>query len=153
PDLTRTESIECDLALEFTDDVEHEVGAATERTPATAGPPPVERRATVRYYHRMNPQRTFPLLVILSRHEIEQVVKRGVRQAQSKAFTVDEGSLVEIEPVLPGCSCYPPREQVRVGGGEVSVTFWVVPQVMGRVMQARVVVRQQGEVLAEVPLE
>src|SRR5262249_3359266 len=120
---------------------------------APAAPRPVERRATVRYYHRMNPERTFPLLVILSRHEVEAVVKRNVSQAQSQAFTVNEGTLVEIEPVLPGCACYPPRERVRIGGGEVSVTFWVVPQVMGRVMQARVVVRQEGDVLAEVPLE
>jgi tetratricopeptide (TPR) repeat protein len=137
--LTTCETRDADVPLE-------------ETSPAGAARP-VERRATVRYYHRMNPQRTFPLLVILSPHQIEAVVQRGVRQAQSQAFRVEQGSLVEIEPVLPGCACFPPREQVRVGAGEVSVTFWVVPQVLGRVMQARVVVRQEGDTLAEVPLE
>jgi hypothetical protein len=112
-----------------------------------------ERRATVRYYSRMSPERLFPLLVILSRAEVEQVAKRGVRQATSEAFKVAEGSLVEVEPVLPGCDCYPPTQEVRVAGGEVSVTFWVAPAVLGRVMQARVVVRQGGEPLAEVPLD
>jgi hypothetical protein len=115
--------------------------------------PLVDRQATVRYYHRMNPERMFPLLVILSRKAIQEVAKRGVGQGQSQTFQVAEDSLVEIEPILPGCGYYPPKEMVRVGPGEVCTTFWVVPHVLGRVMQARVVVRQEGETLAEVPLE
>jgi hypothetical protein len=114
--------------------------------------PLVDRRATVRYYHRMNPERMFPLLVILSPRAVQEVVQRGVAQQQSETFQVAEGSLVEIEPVLPGCACYPPKEKVRVGPGEVSVTFWIVPHVLGRVMQARVLVRQSDRTLAEVPL-
>jgi hypothetical protein len=115
--------------------------------------PPVSRRATVRYYDRMSPERLFPLLVVLSRQAIEEVVQRGVVQAHSKAFKVEEGSLVEVEPILPGCQCYPPREQVRIGKGEATARFWVVPHVVGTLMQARVVIRQDGDVLAEVPLQ
>lgn len=113
----------------------------------------VDRRATVRFYQRMNPERLFPLLVVLSEKTIQEVVRRGVAQKQSKAFQVAEDSLVEIEPILPGCDCYPPREQVRVTRGEMTANFWVVPHVLGRLMHARVVVRQDGQVLAEVPLE
>jgi tetratricopeptide (TPR) repeat protein len=152
-----------DTAIDFTEteqtfgfDLElacSEPERAESTAPACPAPRLARRRATVRYYHRMNPQRLFPLLVILSRAEVEGVAKRGVRQAQSQSFAVAEGSLVEIEPVLPGCSCYPPREQVRVGPGVVSVSFQVVPEVLGRVAQARVVVRQDGETLAEAPLE
>jgi hypothetical protein len=149
-DFTETEasdlcSCEFELCLEETD-------SAPESSPSSP-PPQVERRATVRYYHRMNPERMFPLLVILSAKEIQAVVQRGVSQARSEAFRVAEGSLVEIEPILPGCACYPPKEQVRIGAGEVSTTFWVVPHVLGKVMRARVVVRQEGQSLAEVPLE
>jgi tetratricopeptide (TPR) repeat protein len=115
--------------------------------------PLVERRATVRYYHRMNPERMVPLLVVLSRQALQEVARRGVAQGQSQAFQVAGGSVVEIEPILPGCACYPPKEQVRIGAGDVSVTFWVVPHVLGQVMQARVVVRQDGATLAEVPLK
>ena len=121
--------------------------------PKRAAGPFVNRHATVRYYDRMNPQRMFPLLVVLSRRAIEEVVKRGVDEAHSKVFQVAAGSLVEVEPILPGCACYPPKEQVRIGKGEVSTTFRVVPQVLGNLQQARVVVRQDGAVLAEVPLE
>lgn len=117
----------------------HESNAAD--TPAGTRRP-TERRATVRYANRMNPRRTFPLRVILSPHE-------GV----SQALGGEEGLLVEIEPVLPGCTCYPPRDRLRVRDGEASVTFWVVPQVLGRVEAARVVVRQDGEVLTEVSLD
>jgi hypothetical protein len=116
-------------------------------------PRPVERQATVRYYHRMNPERMFPLLVVLSKKQIAEVVKRGVSQARSKGFQVALDSVVEVEPILPGCSCYPPKEQMPVREAEVSSTFWVVPHVLGKIMQARVVVRQNGTVLAEVPLE
>jgi hypothetical protein len=127
------------------------------RRPAKAktgrSPAPVERRATVRYYERMNPQRMFPLLVVLSRHEIQQIVKRQVTQAQSKSFQVAAKSPVEVEPVLAGCSCYPPKEHIDVSAETASVTFWVVPHVLGRIMHARVVVRQEGRVLTEVPLE
>jgi hypothetical protein len=123
------------------------------QSPQPAPPRPVERQATVRYYHRMNPERMFPLLVVVSKKQIAEVVKRGVSQARSKGFRVALDSVVEVEPVLPGCSCYPPREQMPVRDAEVSSTFWVVPHVLGAIMHARVVVRQNGAVLAEVPLQ
>jgi hypothetical protein len=115
--------------------------------------PFVERQATVRYYHRMNPGRMFPLLVVLSKKAVLEAAKRGVSQATSGRFRAEADSLVEVEPVLPGCHCYPPKEQVVVRQETVTVTFWVVPHVLGRVMHARVLVRQEGRVLAEVPLE
>jgi hypothetical protein len=151
-DFTETEAVDdlnCDLELCLEDS-----GSVSESSaPSLVSPPPqVERHATVRYYHRMNPERMFPLLVILSAKEVQAIVQRGVSQARSEAFRVAEGSLVEIEPILPGCACYPPKEQVCIGTGEVSTTFWVVPHVLGKVMHARVVVRQDGHTLADVPL-
>ena len=51
----------------------------------------VERRATVRYYTRMHPERLFPLLVVLSRAAIQKVVKKAVEQAESAGTsTLDE---------------------------------------------------------------
>lgn len=112
------------------------------------------RRATVRYYSRMNPDRMFPLLVILSKEEVAEIVKAKVKQAQSEAFQVEEGSVVEVEPVLPGCDCYPPRHALTVDAdGTTSATIWVVPRVLGRVQGARVLIRQGTTVLAEVPLD
>jgi hypothetical protein len=126
-------------------------GGGADPSPSERGPLG-DRHATVRYYHRMNPERTFPLLVVLSRKAVLKVVKRGVAQA-SREFKVAEGTVVEVEPILPGCACYPPKEQARIGADEVTVVFWVVPHVLGKVMQARVVVRQDGATLAEIPLD
>jgi hypothetical protein len=113
-----------------------------------------ERVATVRYYSRMNPDRMFPLLVILSARQIEEVVKKSVKQAVSEAFEVEEGSCVEIEPVLPGCDCYPPRHVLAIEDKDaITETFWVVPRVIGRVHGARVLIRQGDRVLADVPLD
>ena len=128
---------------------ERAADATVERAPRRTA-----RRATVRYYNRMNPDRMFPLLVILSAEEVAEIVKAKVKQTQSAAFEVDEGSAVEVEPVLPGCDCYPPRHALAVdANGATSATIWVVPRVLGRVHGARVVIRQGTTVLAEVPLE
>jgi hypothetical protein len=123
-------------------------GAVKERARVT------ERRATVRYYTRMNPDRMFPLLVILSAEQIREVVKKSVKQVESEAFKVEEGSVVEVEPVLPGCDCYPPRHPLVVeADGQSTATIWVVPRVLGRIQGARVLIHQGGRVLAEVPLD
>jgi hypothetical protein len=153
-DFTETD----DLALEECAEEESDVACPrTEPAPAARSrlkaSPFVERQATVRYYHRMNPERMFPLLVVLSKKAVEEAVKRGVAQAHSERFRVEADSPVEVEPVLPGCACFPPKEQVTVRQETVCVTFWVVPHVLGKVMHARVVIRQEGRVLAEVPLE
>lgn len=114
------------------------------------------RRATVRYYARMNPDRMFPMLVVLSAREIAEVVKKHVKQATSEAFKVEDNVQVEVEPVLPGCDVYPPRHALGAGDGTTDVsteTFWIVPRVLGRVQGARVLIRQRGRVLAEVPLD
>lgn len=113
----------------------------------------VQRRGTVRYYSRMNPERMFPFLVILSEETIQQVVKRHVEQQQSQQFEVALRSVVEIEPIVPGCSCYPPKDLVTIVPGRTQSTFWVVPHVLGSIQHARVVIRQDGNVLAEVPLQ
>jgi hypothetical protein len=123
------------------------------RLRAKAGPPLVQRHATVRYYYRMNPLRMYPLLVVISRKVVQEIEKKNVTQKRSQNFEVKLDSLVEIEPVLPGCQCYPPKEQMTIGRGEVTARFHVVPHVLGSVDQARVVIRQNGQVLAEVPLE
>jgi hypothetical protein len=154
-DFTEASGIDLQFDLNLSEDETAPVPATSPAAAQRRVPPSplVERHATVRYYHRMNPERMFPLLVILSRQEIQEVARRGVRQGRSGDFQVAEESMVEIEPILPGCACYPPRELVRVGPGETTATFWVVPHVLGRVMQARVVVRQDGAALAEAPLE
>jgi hypothetical protein len=101
----------------------------------------------------MSPQRLFPLLVVISRKDLLRVAKQGVSQGHSRPFEADATSPVDVEPVLPGCDCYPPRGQLDVGRPEASTTFWVVPRVLGKVVHARVVLRQGGSVLAEVPLD
>lgn len=121
--------------------------------PTRSRTPLVQRHATVRYYYRMNPLRMYPLMVVISRKTIREIEKKNVTQKRSQDFEVALDSVVEIEPILPGCQCYPPKEQLTIGRGEVSVRFHVVPHVLGNVDEARVVVRQNGQTLAQVPLE
>ncbi len=113
----------------------------------------VENHATVRFYNRMNPQRMYPLLVILSEKSIREVVQKQVQQAHSKSFQVELGTRVEIVPILPGCDCYPPSAEVIVGRGEATASFYVVAHILGTVQEAHVAVRQDGEELATIPLQ
>ena len=111
-----------------------------------------DRHATVRYYSRMNVWRAYPLLVAISKGAIREVVKARVEQRRSAGFQVPEGSMVEVEPILPGCDCYPPRASIAIDRDPAESTFWVVPIVPGRMRDARVVLSQGGERLATVPI-
>src|SRR5262245_45499074 len=114
---------------------------------------PVIRRATVRYYSRMNPERVYPLLVLITRDLIEQVQKKHTDQRTRSPFVVEPDSPVEIEPVLPGCDCYPPKVVARLGEDDRTFTFRVVPRVLGKVVGAAVSIRQNHASLAEIDLE
>ena len=111
------------------------------------------RRATVRYYSRMNPERVFPLLVTLTKQMVEAVVQKHVAQKASGPISVNLDQYVEIEPVLPGCTCYPAKAEIKLGSADAALNFWVVPHVLGKVKGAAVYVRQDGRTLAEIPLD
>jgi sec-independent protein translocase protein TatA len=115
--------------------------------------PPPTLRATVRYYSRMNPQRVYPLLVLITRDLVEKVRKKHTDQRTSAPFVVDRDTPVEIEPILPGCDCHPPRIVTRLGDGDRTLTFRVVPHVLGRVDGAVVCIRQDHTSLAEVAVD
>jgi hypothetical protein len=115
--------------------------------------PAARRLGTVRYFRRMNPNRLFPLRVIVSKDPVEAIDRPGVEQHPSDPFTVAIGSDVEVEPILPGCDCYPPRMPLRIEAGDVEATFWVAPRVLGDIEHAQVVIRQGGVRLAVIPLQ
>jgi hypothetical protein len=101
----------------------------------------------------MNPQRTYPLLVVLSKKTIQKIKQAGVEQRTGSPITVEKDSVVEIEPILPGCNCYPPKQKVRVGDETVTASFWVVPYVFGKVLGARIMITQNARQLSEIPLK
>jgi hypothetical protein len=101
----------------------------------------------------MNPDRVFPLLVMLTRQEVERVVKRNVEQAATGPITIAKEVPLEIEPVLPGCMCYPPKLVTRLGADNDVFTFHIAPHVLGEVTGARVIIRQDHAVIAEIKLD
>lgn len=113
----------------------------------------VERRATVRHYTRMNPERVYPFVVYLTAQMVRRIAKKDTDQRASRPFEVELEMPVEVEPVLPGCFCYPARHTVRLGRADTALTFHVVPHVLGDVSGAKVLIRQDHRILAEVPVE
>ena len=57
---------------------------------------------------------------------VEKIHQKHTDQRTSDPFAVDLETPVEIEPVLPGCDCHPPRVVTRLGQGDLTVTFRVV---------------------------
>ncbi|VTR98601.1 hypothetical protein [Tuwongella immobilis] len=122
---------------------------------AITAPPPLEtpRQAGVRYYRRMNPMRVYPMLVKISPQQIQAFQSRKIAQATSETFTAATGTILEIEPVLPGCQISPPRQPLRITDAESSLTFYVVPQVLGEVTGATVNIRNGSDLITTVPLD
>jgi hypothetical protein len=101
----------------------------------------------------MNPERVYPLLVLVTKHRVEEIREKDTEQRSSSPFQVDDDTPVEIEPVLPGCDCYPPKLVARLGTGDLAASFCLVPRVLGAVDGASVTIRQDHNVLAEIPLD
>ena len=101
-----------------------------------------ETRATVRYFSRMNPERVYPLVLKFSKDAFDQPFDETTDQITSSKFSLHKDFPVEIEPVIPGCICYPAKQTVFVKG-DIQVVFHVVPQVVGKLKGALIEIRQK----------
>jgi hypothetical protein len=107
--------------------------------------PPGEQRGVVRYADRMALHRESQLTVVLSKAQVANARRRAGVAAGHEAE-------LEVEPVFAGCDCDPQRETLFVRDEPVSASFRLVPRVLGSVPCARVMVRQGGRVIGQVPL-
>lgn len=107
----------------------------------------LHRKTTVRHYSQMHPFENFPLMVIISKHEIEKIKVDGVKQATAKkAFAVKMVKpIVQIVPHFPGCLVSPNKMEVNVTPETVEARMWVTPLCEGDLKDARVEVWYDGE--------
>ena len=110
-----------------------------------------ETRLTVRYYSTMNPEMVFPLTVTLSSKIVERIKSKKISQDTSNKFKFKVHESLEIEPMIPGCQCYPPKQGIMLNG-DASITFYVAPQVVGKIEGAYVRVLQNHIELEKVNL-
>lgn len=117
-------------------------------------PAVVRRHATVRYYRRLLPNRLYPLMVVLSVDRLRSLVQAELDQAATDGVVLKTEEPVVIEPILPGCTVYPPRAEVRIGTDEITQVDFRVLAVLqqGRLDGAAVVIRQGGVELVQIPL-
>jgi hypothetical protein len=115
----------------------------------------LRRRASVRWYSRMNLQRMFPLVVLLAKARMKQVTVEDVGHAvATKMVAVPESNpYVLVRPVLPGCLVFPPEQRVDISPDEVPVRFQVVPQLLGEVKDARIEIYHHDRLLVQIPVE
>ena len=132
---------------------EFELGGLAESADAATERSPVTRQSAVRYFSKMNPERVYPLLVTITERRVEKARIVGVRQATGAEFQMQLDVPIEIEPIIPGCECYPQRITAIAGKGDLSARFHIVPSAVGRIDGATVVIRQSHAILSQVPLE
>ena len=89
----------------------------------------------------------------ITQKRVAEIVQKHVAQKESGPFEVKLDEFVEVEPVLPGCTCHPHKLSFKPGANNAKLSFWVVPHVLGPVKGALVAIRQDGNSLAEVPLD
>ncbi|MEZ6123756.1 MAG: hypothetical protein R3C49_11335 [Planctomycetaceae bacterium] len=117
---------------EYDDDEGFEPGASWARHDHQSPRDRVESRlATVRFYRRMNPGRVYPLQVIISKQQIAAALGSTIAQFESRPFQLKANDSIEVEPVIPGCDCYPPKLSVFLGQETTTVTFRVCPKAIG----------------------
>lgn len=154
-DLELSDEADYDLGapedLELSDEADAASSRGLERPASSAAK--VARRGTVRYYSRMNPERVYPLMVAITEQTLSSPQMRDVRQATGNVFKLSVGEPLEIEPVIPGCTCYPPIISSIASSKDLSAQFHIVPTAVGRIMGAKVILRQSHVVLSELPLE
>ena len=100
----------------------------------------------------MNPEMMFPLTVTFSPKIIERIKSKKISQVASNKFKFNVHESLEIEPMIPGCQCYPPKQTIMLNG-DASITFYVAPQVVGKIQGAFVRVLQNNIELEKVKLQ
>jgi hypothetical protein len=117
--------------------------------PAAAPAERLVRRAAVRWYRRMNPQRNFPLSVVFSGKQIRIVGGSGLGiTLGEREIVLDHADpVLNVEPSFPGCLISPPRADVTVSEETTVCRFWVTPLVGGDLSEACVTIRYRGRVV------
>jgi hypothetical protein len=113
------------------------------------------RRASVRWFRRMNPERIFPLTVVLAKARIAVARVQDVSHAVSAEMLVipETSPIVLVRPVLAGCQCFPPEQRIDVTNDPATARFRVLPQLVGPVEDARIELYSGDRLLSQIPLQ
>lgn len=114
----------------------------------------LQRMATCRYYTQMNPFKTFPLIVVLSRRAIRQIQAAGVGQKASKErFAIKASNpFVTVVPSIGGCLITPSQATVDVRPEIVDTRFSVTPLAEGEFPEAVVEIHYEGKVVDRIEI-
>jgi hypothetical protein len=97
----------------------------------------------------MNPDRNFPLTVVLSGKQIRIVGGSGLGiTLGDKEIVIDaDDPVLSIEPCFPGCLISPPRADVQCTQDTTICRFWITPLVCDELPEACVKVRYRGQIV------
>ena len=95
----------------------------------------IQRKATVRYYEQMNPGRSYPMTVYLTKEKMAAIRLEKVAQKEgSKSIQVTpEKPEILIVPSFSGCLVSPPNMTLDVTPENTHADFWLTPIIEGNI--------------------
>ncbi len=122
--------------------------------PPVKGKAPFKRKTTVRYYEQMNPSKSYPLSVTLSKDKVVATKMAHVAQKEGKKDLVISADKpkVTITPVLSGCHVAPQSITLDVTQEVSRADFWVTPIIEGS-MYGWIEITHQGETIEKIDIQ
>ncbi|WP_372366399.1 STAS domain-containing protein [Candidatus Uabimicrobium sp. HlEnr_7] len=110
-----------------------------------------KRKIVVRYYEKMNPLKSFPLLVAFSKEKLQKIAMDYVAQEESRSEINVKKSKPEVTvtPSLKGCTVYPPSMRIDISPEMTTAEFWVTPIVEGEIV-GNIEIAYSGEVIENI---
>jgi hypothetical protein len=101
----------------------------------------------------MNPERNFPLDVVITGRDVKVVAARGMKVAVGRQMLELDPSdpLLTVIPRFAGCLVVPPRLQLDVSPETVTARFWVTPLAEGDLPDACIELRYRGKLVESLP--
>ncbi len=116
----------------------------------------ISRETTVRYYKKMYPFHSYPLVVLFSQKKLQDIareVKQEISQSTGKAIHVEEKKpVVKIVPCFPGCLSVPQEVSLDITPEESYAKLWITPLCEGKIEDAQVQIWYQEKCIDTIGL-
>ena len=134
------------------------VSGTTEKMDQVEKPQPrvetyYKRKMAIRYYEKMNPLKSFPLLVSFSKEKLQKIVMDNVAQQQASSPIKVKKSKPEVivTPSLKGCVVYPSSMCIDITPEMTTAEFWITPIIEGEIA-GHIEVTYEGKVVEKISL-
>ena len=89
----------------------------------------IKRKTTVRYYSKMNSQKTYPMAVVFSQKFVPATAKEEAAHDQQEIPL--QNPVIQLVPRVPGCQVVPEKIAIDIATAKSAAEFWLTPSTNG----------------------